>query len=300
MKIRHRALFSLFIIVLIGTTLRVNAQNNSTENILDSNAFALSVKAYHNFLKPENGLYNGFIYYYYRYPSPLFADTSSDWKLYGSLYVSASPFWWQNKFQFGSVIYNGMRYDNVPLLYDLISDVLVTDNPNMTYQDTTSVLWLATANLINSHANKEDPFIGNNIQLQSQLVSAFDIDNHHFERLQAQGANDIQVGFYELLYSGCVKLYKKQRKSIEDRHPELSPSDTSQAYRWLIHSVSSYYIRKDNQYYVISKRKAIPFIFTDKRKLITIWLRKNKSDFADDKESTLIKLVRYYDSLTSN
>ena len=133
----------------------------------DTSGYAIAVNNaminYHQFLKPETGLYNGREYYDY---SPTIKD--------------GDPFFLSTKFNTGNIIYDGILYENVPLLYDLVtSDVIITDS-NYFYR----------------------------IKLNGERVSRFSVLQHTFIRLEEDSNSVIKTGFmicFTMAKPGCTK-----------------------------------------------------------------------------------------------
>src|ERR1700760_2430779 len=137
-----------------GLSPAIDHPASTRDSIPISPAYAAALQAYHNFLSPEQALYRGSQYVEY---NALLAD-------------GAFPFFGDVHLQKGSVVYNGVFYEPVRLLYDIVKDQLVINEATNFYK----------------------------IALFSPQVSAFTIGAHHFIRLNdslATGAP--RIGFYE-------------------------------------------------------------------------------------------------------
>jgi len=203
---------------------------------------------YHQFLKPETGLYNGREYYDY-------SATIKD----------GDPFFLSTKFNTGSVVYDGILYENVPILYDLVtSDVIITDS-NYFYR----------------------------IKLNGERVSRFSVLQHTFIRLDEDSNAVIKPGFYDLLFDGETRLYKKHIKRVQE-------SVTNEGVRKYIVESIDYYISKRNVYYQVNSKNDLLAVLKDRKKELNTFVKKNKLDTRRKKDESFTTLVAYYDQLNKS
>ena len=114
-----------------------------------------ALKTYHNYLTPETELYRGGQYAEYTF-----------------LIAKGHPYFDIDSMIIGTVSYNGILYENVPLKYDIVKDALLTDDPYDYYK----------------------------ISLISEQISRFTIGQHVFIRLtDSINRTAPRVGFYEQL-----------------------------------------------------------------------------------------------------
>src|SRR4051794_30178252 len=172
-----------------------SAQTGTT----DTSNYALAVQnalnAYHYYLSPQTGLYNGSEYVDYAYTL-----------------TEGIPFFETSQFTTGLVKYDGVLYQDVPILYDeVLGEVLI-----------------------------QDAYGRGKIMLNTEKVSAFNFLNHHFVKLSpdSTGKSPIRPGFYDLLYEGNNSLYKRQTKKI------LETVMVSVGLRRVIDEQDEYFIRK--------------------------------------------------------
>ena len=132
------------------------------------------------------------------------------------------------------------------------------------------------------------------VQLVNERLSSFTILNHHFIRLVVDSLNRelSGTGFYELLYHGHSAVLKKTIKKIKE---ELS---SSEGILRSIDQTDRYYVRMGKAYFTIRSKREILNIFSDHRKGIQQFMRKNKLKFRKDKANTLIRVTAYYDQIT--
>src|SRR5882762_9573262 len=90
----------------------------------------------------------------------------------------------------GSVNYDGELYEDVAILYDLVSEKVVI----------------------------EHPYAGIKLELISEKIDYFSLPGHRFVRLDADTMKNssIRTGFYDVLYDGRVKFYVKRHKEKKE------------------------------------------------------------------------------------
>jgi hypothetical protein len=226
------------------STLQTRAQSDTLPSHLALNN---AIQQYHSYLTPEPGLYKGSQYVVFPFP-----------------FKEGHPYFDQDHMQTGSVLYNGILYKNVPLIYDLVRGLLVTFDVSKTFK----------------------------ISFINQQVDSFTIQNHLFVHLKDSLNPALpRHGFYEVLYNGRTTLLKKEKKSIRE---DLSFSTIN---RYVDANPTAYYLKKDSTWYTIYNRKGLFRAFRDKSQELKKFLRSNKIRFKDDKDNTLIKSAAWYDSL---
>jgi hypothetical protein len=180
-------------------------------------------------------------------------------------FYEGHPYFFKHELSKGSITYDNVVFDNIELLYDEAKDWVIL-------QDST-----------------------HRIQLVSQRLQGFTIFDQPFVRLEKDANTPILAsGFFQLLYDGDIKLYKKEVKIITEKFtytPELSV---------LFEKVNYYYIKKGNRFYPIVKKKDFLKILYDKCKDLNDFISNEHLNFRKDKDNTLTKIVAYYDQITSN
>ena len=184
-----------------------------------------AVSFYHRFIDPPTGLYNGSEYVDYAYSIK-----------------SGHPFFMSTNFNSGSIVYDGVLYDNIPLLYDVVKGEIV----------------------IKAGIYK--------LSLIKEKVSGFSVLNHKFVRLEENNSNQavISTGFYDILYESEISLYKKQKKKIRDY------SGFSESLKRYIVESDFYYFKKDRVFYPVNNRGSLLSLLQNKRKEVQQFIRKNK------------------------
>jgi hypothetical protein len=94
--------------------------------------------------------------------------------------TNGQPYFQEETPQTGSIVYEGAWYRDIPLMYDLVRDELITITPG-----------------------------NNRIVLSSEKVSEFFLLGHHFIKTMA--------GYYDLLATGKMNLEVRRVKTIQER-----------------------------------------------------------------------------------
>ncbi len=184
---------------------------------------------------------------------------------YPFAFKEGHPFFYSPESTNGSITYDSVYYSNVMLLYDEIAEIIIM-------QDS-----------------------AHRIQLHSSRVSGFTIANNTFIRLikDSTAANLEKTGFYNLLYNGKTSLLKKEIKRI--REEVLNVTDGVQRF---VDTKTYYYIKKDEKYFTLNRKKDVFRIFKEHKKDIQQFVKTNNLSYKHDKDNLLIKVSAYYDQLT--
>jgi len=222
----------------------VSAQLSGDDSSFYQSAVSSAIESYHHTAGDQSGIYNGMVYSGYSF-----------------LFKSGSPFFDSKGMDSGSVVYEGMLYKNLPLIYDNLKDVVVI-------------------------RDGEDF-----IQLNNKRLSEFEIPGHHFIRLDEDDIKNSEAiaGFYEILYKGKVTVWKKTIKKIAE---DIS---TDNLVEKSITQSDYFYIRKDSILYPVKNKRDIKGIFSDQKASILQFIKKNKLSFGEDKGNTLIQITAYYE-----
>jgi len=174
------------------------------------------------------------------------------------------PFFMTEEFQQGSVNYDGTLYENVPLSYDMLRDVLVTKT-----------------------FSKE-----NNIQLLGEKVYSFTIGTHAFVRVVADSSNNslIATGFYEKLHGGNIVVLFRRVNKIE---LSAKAEDNTSKFTEYDH----YYIVKDGKYHAVEGEGDLQSVFKDQKAEIRKFLNRRDINYKKDPPKTIVQTVSFYEQL---
>jgi len=177
------------------------------------------------------------------------------------------PFFETAQFSNGAVAYDSVLYQNVPLLYDEVKgEVIIRDFYNR-----------------------------GKIVLNPDHIDSFSILNHHFVKLlpDSTGNTPIRAGFYDVLYNGNMKVYKREIKKV------MENITVGLGLRRTIDEQDEYFIKKENNFYAVSSKKSVLSVTKDKKKEVQQFIKKNKLNLRSAKEIALTRIAAYYDQLTT-
>lgn len=164
----------------------------------------------------------------------------------------------------GSIWFDGMFFQDVPLLYDILKDRIIVQHYSHRYK----------------------------INLASEKVGYFTLQGHQFVHLAADADGLIKDGFYESLYSGKTMLFAKRTKTISEDHSATEINN-------IVSEQSERYIKKDGRYYRIKNLHTFLDIFKSNRKEIQQHLNKNKIKYKNNPELAMIMAIEFYDRTTN-
>jgi hypothetical protein len=195
--------------------------------------------------------------------------------LTGSYYIESNtgvdgdPFFINNFWNSGSIVYEGQRYDSIDIRYDIYSDLVI-----IKYVDKLGYV--------------------RPIQLHRSKVEEFILMDHHFIRLEGDSLSTVKTGFFDLLYDGeKASVLAKRRKEISRTQ---SLSNLVKKY----YSNDIRYIRTGHNYYVVKGKKSLLEVLSDRKDEVKTFLKKNKARLRKDYERQFIEAVQYYNSIVNN
>lgn len=218
-----------------------HAQLSSDTSFLQA-AVKNNIKLYKNAMQGQTALYNGSQYKQPRQtgePHPFFE--SEDWV-------------------YGKVSYDKQKYDSVPLLYDITSDKVITENY----------------------------YNGTEMVLVHEKLNQFEISGHNFIKLNHQSLP--KNGFYELIYDGPSKVIARQQKIIREKI-------VSQAIDIDFDPKTRYFIYKNGSYFSVNGKASALKIFGDEKVALKQFINKNKIRFKSSMATALKEIAKQYDTL---
>ncbi|GAB3994356.1 hypothetical protein GCM10028807_31930 [Spirosoma daeguense] len=177
--------------------------------------------------------------------------------------IKVHPYYVAENLQTGTVLYNGINYENVLMLYDIVRDELAVQPPDGAYR----------------------------LRLRNEKIARFSFDKHTFTRIVADSATGIRTGFYELLHDGKVKaLAKRQKEVLEDI--------STGVYKGEYLPKDRFYVFKDNTYHEVKTKSSLLRLFPDQSKELRKFIRTNKLKFKNElREEAITKVTQRYDEL---
>lgn len=201
-------------------------------------------------LAEQSRLYNGTEYQFYN-PN-----------IEGSAYMNDAKF-----FDKGSVVYDGVQFDDVPLMYDLHTDQVIS--------------------LLYDQYNK--------FRLVEDKVGQFDLYNHHFIRISIDSADrsvPLRTGFYDEIYAGKISLVVKRTK-------ELKETSGARDLKKYFLAKNTYFLKKEGQYMNVNSERSFINALGDKKKELQRLMKENKLNYRKNPEHAMVMLATYYDRLSN-
>ncbi|WP_316784097.1 hypothetical protein [Pedobacter frigiditerrae] len=227
-------------ILCVKTVFAQSTQEKDPENLSLENAKRIFITA----IKEQSRLFNGPTYY-----------------TYGNG-VEGSAIFLDTVFVKGTIFYEGVKYTEVPLMYDLYIDKLV------------SVV------------------DGNAYSLITEKVSEFEVAKHHFRYFNFENSASkisLEPGFFEVLYDGKIKVIAK--------HTEKLGFSTKSDIPYYFKPKTVYLLEKDNQYYKFSDENSLINLLDKNKKEMKKQLQEASVRFKDDPIKVILLIAKYHDSL---
>jgi hypothetical protein len=234
---------ALILLAIIFSFNKTTAQTSSLQSIPDS--FINVKEFFQNEIKEDVHLYTGkeFIKY--------------------SVNIKGHPFFETDQMQNGTVFYDGTLYENVPLLYDIVSQEIV----------------------INRYNSDE------RMKLLNEKIKYFTFDGYRFENIFSVEGKDENVSstIYEIMSEGRAGVLAKRIKRIKNGLKAEDPTSFVEE--------DELYIRKGKNLYAIDSKNPVLQAFSDKKDFVKAFIRKNKFRFKKNIEKELIMTAEYYSTL---
>lgn len=211
-----------------------------------------AIRFYSKTIREGSGLYNGRVYNF-RY-----------------IGVSGNPFYPDNVWSTGSVLYDGQLYDSINMKFDIFNNLLIID-----YYD-------------------ENGFFIN-LQLVNEKIERFGWPGHLFMRIEADTTKSswLPSGFYDQLYVGSVRVLASYKKSIQ-KNNQIGNQLEAFSERDL------FYIEKDGKIFRVKKKRSVMEAFSDREREIRTFIKKHKLKFRTESGRQFSLVAAYYDSIHEN
>lgn len=242
---------SCSLLFLIGLSQAAMSQLVKSDGAEVQSIAEKNIETYFNkVIGSQSRLYNGFSYVGYRSN------------------IDGSPYFLEEKLlKNGTVVYNGFKYDNVPLLYDVYKDVLVSNNYESSLQ----------------------------YSLISEKVSSFTILDHHhvFIDTSKDSVNiPFKSGFLELLHDGKTQVLVKRSASLQQT------SGTADLRKYF-QVRTQFFVKKDGSYSKITNESSFLKLFKDHKAEMKRLLKTNAVKFRKEPTKAMVLLANYFDNLSN-
>ena len=250
MPLPKRFSFLGLMVCILLCNAKLSAQQPANDSSIRASAIAHAVQQYQAYIS---------------FAAPLYAGPQ-----YNDYYLKIQeghPFFLNTFFHYGSVVYDHMLYENIPIKYDLVQNRVVI-------QDASGVFRLIP---------------------EYDKISSFTILDHSFIKLIKDSSTPSlpKRGFYEVAYTNRhMSLLKKEIKEVVD---DLGNSrGTLQRY---ILSHVNFYAQKGKTYFLLNNKNHVLSFFKDKKTELRQYIRRNNLDFSSDTENAIISVASYYETL---
>jgi hypothetical protein len=178
--------------------------------------------------------------------------------------IKGNPYFAGYGYYTGSIIYDGILYDSIEMMYDILNDNIIIKN----YNDTA-------------------------LLLVQEKISAFNTGGHNFIRLQTDTAlKEFKInGFYDVLYNGNTKLFARYKKFVTEK---ITTQYSESSYT----EKDEYFILKNETFYAVNDKKSVLNVLKDHKAELQKYIRQQKIRFRKNPAGAMAKTIAYYDSLT--
>jgi len=108
-----------------------------------------------------------------------------------------------------------------------------------------------------------------------------------------------QIGYYQVLYNGSSKLYKKIKKIYAERINETASIQTKSKLERMFLVSESYYLLKEGSFHLIKKKSDLLSYYKEKKRDIRQLIREKNLDFRRDKDHSFSEIIRFVESGTT-
>jgi len=166
----------------------------------------------------------------------------------------------------GWVSYQGRKYASLALLFDLVRNQLVVLSPD-----------------------QKTPIV-----MHNEFIDSFSLYGHTFIALQEDHTQNLyNTGFYDLLYNGQKVQFLERRLKV------LNPRIVSNTMITSFLLKNRFYIHKNGLYYLVSNKKELFKVYSDKMRDLKKLMRQNHLKLRRKNfETAAAKASAFYDQLT--
>lgn len=234
--------FALTCLVLLNTL--VLAQDSSSVNQFISEARNNAVRSYYNYTGNQLRLFNGIDHIGY------FSG------------ISGIAYYVNDTMDIGSITYDGMVYDKVPMLYDIYKEEVVILH-----------------------------FSGRKISLLAEKTKEFSFRKHRFQRIvyDSLAQSSVPTGFYDLVYQGDFTMMIRRSKMYEEKVADIVS-------REFIDN-NKYYVLRNGVYRSFKGQHGLLSVFKDHAGAVRRYLRKRQITFRFTPELAIVEASKYYETL---
>lgn len=241
-----RTVTLIFAIVFLCFGHEVSFGQTQTEKDSHQLTIKNTVSRYYKSLGEQSGIYHGPAYIGYPY------QLSNGHQFFESPNLTQ-----------GTIFYNGMLYQDIPMWYDLVKDEVVVQNI-----DSLSM-----------------------ISLHNERIDYFSLLGHYFIKISQDSSSSLSTGFYDQIYKGKTEvLVRRYKGTLED-------VSTEGIFTKILKQKNEIYLKKEGKYFSVLSSGSVLKALGNKQKEILSHLKKNAIKFKKDPEKAIVMMVSYYDQL---
>ena len=173
--------------------------------------------------------------------------------------IEGDAFYLSKEWMPGSIRYDGVWYEDMTMMYDLVKDAVIVRHSN-----------------------------GVPISINNDRVSQFKIAGIQFVRLES--GKGIKPGFYEVLVTGEMTLFVKRIKIIEER---IVGNELERKFA----AFNQYYILKDGQFTSLKKPKSLIAMLGEKKHKVNQYMNGQQVSYKKEPERAMVLITDYYNQL---
>ncbi|SDL69989.1 hypothetical protein SAMN05421813_101266 [Daejeonella rubra] len=245
-----RTVTLIFAIVFLCFSHEVSFGQIQTEKDSQQLTIKNTVSLYYKSLGEQSGIYRGTGYIGYPYQVS-----------------NGHQFFESPDFSKGTIFYDGMLYQDIPMWYDLVKDQIVVQS-----LDSLSM-----------------------ISLHNERIDYFSLFGHDFKKISqdSSNSNSLTTGFYDHIYSGKTEvLVRRYKGTLEDVSPEG-------IFTKILKQKNEIYLKKEGKYYSVASSGSVVKALGNHQKEVLSQLKKNNVKFKKDPEKATVMMVMYYDQLSN-
>ncbi|MEJ8757490.1 hypothetical protein WG947_10805 [Pontibacter sp. H259] len=179
-------------------------------------------------------------------------------------YLTGHQFFGSKNYEPSAVYYDGAWFNNVPLLYDVMIDEVITTHKASGYSQ----------------------------MLVKAKLDTFKLHGHTFIHIQNSSAatKTIAPGYYDLLHNGSIQVLSQRKKELQERATQTGMEGE-------YNEVDKFYVVKDGVYTQVASKVALLKVLRDKKKPLNKYARANKLKFRKQRESAIVSIAKHYETL---
>jgi len=148
---------------------------------------------------------------------------------------------------------------------------------------------------LNAHTDElyvRDPITGTYIVVNKSFVDSFSLENHRFVHYKSEDHSVLDNGYYEVLYTGNVLLYKKIRKLYFEKTP-----DALRVVKGFTLE-ENFYLWKNNRWHRVGTKRDLKKLYPEQSKMIDQLQKTRGLVFSkNDREKALLETITFLDRL---